>query len=1015
MSVWRMIWRSLAVLILLALVAAAIAWAMRKDIARNYADAEIKRRGIPARYQITEIGPSRQRLKKISLGDPANPDLTADWAEVITTTGFSGVSVRMIRAGGVRLKGRLEGGRATFGTLDKLLPAPSDKPFALPDFRVELSDARMRLDTAYGPVGARFDGGGNIATSLKGKLAALMPGAAFDPKCAARGLSAYLDVSTNARRISAKGPIRATAANCAGVNVAYPQAQIDLVTDERFARVDSDIAAETKLLRASGTSLRAARATGRVTYADGAFKANGNALVTGLSLEPRLIDKVAVLMRRADGTPVAPLGDSLVRAILALKRGTNAQARFSIDGDAKTGTVVLDGVAAQSASGAVLRFTPQSLAKIIWPSVGYTINGGLTLAGGGFPSTAVRFDKASALSGVATISPLSAGGRRLALTPVRFSFANGGASIATTALYDGALGGGQVRGLLVPIAVRGGQLSYPIHSVTPAKAGVHKLSRPEIMDSRLRGNDRLNIGCIPIQFASYTIANLAITPLKTNICLRGGQATTGPLNIAARLGDSPLSLAFKSARYGTATGAFAADGLAVRLGDIRRLNVLDIAAIDGVYKDGSAAGRFSGAGGQIGNVPLLLSEIGGNWAFASQALTIKGGLRVADAAKIPRYLPLISNDVALSLKGNRITATGTLREPFTKTAISNVTITHDLTRSTGRAILDVPGLTFGPALQPERLTGITLGVIANVKGSIAGRGEINWTENGVTSTGSFRTDNLDFAAAFGPVTGLKGEIALSDLLGITTPAGQNVTIGSINPGIAVIDGKIRYRLLPDLKLEIEGGRWPFAGGELILVPSILDLNQAAERRLTFRVQGLDAALFVQQMAFDNIAVTGKFDGLLPMIFDQNGGRIEGGILTVCESGGTLSYIGDVTNADLGRFSKLAFDALKSIRYKKLTLELNGALDGEMVTVVRFNGVNQLPLAQTKNFFLKQFNEIPFLFNITIKAPFRGLFSMVRSFNDPSIFIPRGMQTVPPPLPPFPKPPPVQTKESETVR
>lgn len=979
MSVWRMIWRSLAVLILLALVAAAIAWAMRKDIARNYADAEIKRRDIPARYQITEIGPSRQRLEKISLGDPANPDLTADWAEVITTTGFSGVSVRMIRAGGVRLKGRLEGDRATFGALDKLLPAPSDKPFALPDFRVELSDARLRLDTPYGPVGARFDGSGNIATSLRGKLAALMPDAALDPKCSASGLSAYLDISTNSRRISAKGPVRASSANCAGVDVAFPQAQIDLVTDERFARVDSDIAAETKLLRTSGTSLRTARANGRVTYADGAFKGDGNASVTGLSPDASLINKAAMLMRRADGTPVAPLGESLVKAILALKSGSNAQARFSIDGNAKAGGVMLDGVAAQSGSGAVFRLTPQSSAKIIWPSGDYRIDGGMTLAGGGFPSTAVRFDKARALSGVATISPLSAGGTRLALTPVRFSFAKGGAAFATTALFDGALGGGQVRGLLVPIAVRGGAL----------------------------------VGdCLTVGLSRYTIANLAITPLKTNVCLRGGQATTGPLNIAARLGDSPLSLAFKSARYGTGSGAFAAEGLAVRLGDAKRLTTLDIAAIDGIYKDGSAAGRFSGAAGQIGNVPLLLSEIGGNWAFAGQALTIKGGLRVADAAKSPRYLPLISDDVALNLADNRITATGTLREPFSKTAISNVTITHDLTRSTGRAILDVPGLNFGQALQPERLTGITLGVIANVQGSLAGRGEINWTENGVTSTGGFRTDNLDFAAAFGPVTGLKGEITLSDLLGLTTPAGQNVTIGSINPGIAVIDGKIRYRLLPDLKLEIEGGRWPFAGGELILVPSILDLNQAAERRLTFRVQGLDAALFVQQMAFDNIAVTGKFDGLLPMVFDQNGGRIEGGVLTVRESGGTLSYIGDVTNADLGRFSKLAFDALKSIRYKKLTLELNGALDGEMVTVVRFNGVNQLPLAQTKNFFLKQFNEIPFLFNITIKAPFRGLFSMVRSFNDPSIFIPRGLQALPPPPP---HTPPVQPKESETVR
>ena len=35
MSVWRVIWRGLVALALLVLVAAAIAWAMRKDIART--------------------------------------------------------------------------------------------------------------------------------------------------------------------------------------------------------------------------------------------------------------------------------------------------------------------------------------------------------------------------------------------------------------------------------------------------------------------------------------------------------------------------------------------------------------------------------------------------------------------------------------------------------------------------------------------------------------------------------------------------------------------------------------------------------------------------------------------------------------------------------------------------------------------------------------------------------------------------------------------------------------------
>jgi translocation and assembly module TamB len=178
------------------------------------------------------------------------------------------------------------------------------------------------------------------------------------------------------------------------------------------------------------------------------------------------------------------------------------------------------------------------------------------------------------------------------------------------------------------------------------------------------------------------------------------------------------------------------------------------------------------------------------------------------------------------------------------------------------------------------------------------------------------------------------------------------------------------------------------------------------------VIGLDAALFVQQMAFENIAVTGKFDGVLPMIFDAQGGRIVGGELVVRQEGGTLSYIGEVSNASLGRFAKLAFDALKSIKYKRLRLELDGSLDGEMVTLVRFDGVNQLPIGQKRNFFLNQFDRIPFIFNITIRAPFRGLFATVRSINDPSVFLPT---VLPPTLQQVVPDKPVQPKESEPVR
>ena len=54
--------------------------------------------------------------------------------------------------------------------------------------------------------------------------------------------------------------------------------------------------------------------------------------------------------------------------------------------------------------------------------------------------------------------------------------------------------------------------------------------------------------------------------------------------------------------------------------------------------------------------------------------------------------------------------------------------------------------------------------------------------------------------------------------------------------------------------------------------------------------------------------------------------------------GTTAALTSEHHAEARTFAELAFDALKSIRYENLVIELNGAIDGEMVTEVRFNGV-----------------------------------------------------------------------------
>jgi translocation and assembly module TamB len=980
MSIGRKVALTAAVLTGVSMLAVAAFWLLRKDIARSYVDDALKQRGVTARYEITEIGPARQRLDKLVLGDPSNPDLTADRVIVETRTGFAGVSVKTIRASGVRLRGRYVDGALDLGVVNKLLPKPDGKPFTLPDMDVDLQDARMALDSKWGRVGLRLDGKGNIANGFTGQVAAV----SRTPKvadCGAGQADAFLAISTSDRRITVNGPVRFVDLACPGVRSKRTEIALDAITDEGFARADGDVRLTLRGLRVPQAQLATASSDFRLEWDGQTVRAKGG--FDGRSVIPdrRLLDKAAANLQIASATPVAPIAEDIAIAIRRLASGGDVTGQFSLAGTAERGSVILAPVLAASQSGARLRLDPGGEIRLGWPDGQIRLAGGFALQGGGFPASNVKLTQGSGrYAGTAIIAPLSSKGARLALAPLRFGFGDGPLVLDTTATLDGPLGGGWVRGLVLPVSVRGGQLAGQ---------------------------------CLPVAFQSYRIATLDLQQNRFTLCRQGQGATIAAPRLVGRLGQNALTLSASAARIGTNDKSFALDKVAVQLGAGQSPTVLDLSTFNGRIAEGGASGHFTGASGRIGSVPLLLSEGGGNWRFARSALSLSGVMRVADTEKQARFQPLIGRDFTLRLADGRITAKTILHEPISNVAVAQVDSVHTLGQGNGHADFSVDGLQFGEKLQPEAITSTTLGVIANVEGRVDGNGRIEWDSNGVTrSTGVFRTEAINFAAAFGPVTGLKGQIALSDLLGLETAPGQSVEIGSINPGIAVTGGVVRYRLLPGLKAEVLGGRWPFAGGQLILEPTVLDLNTAATRRLTFRVEGLDAALFVQQMAFENIAVTGKFDGTLPMVFDQNGGRIENGNLIVRPGGGTLSYIGEVTNADLGRFAKLAFDALKSIRYRNLRLELNGALDGEMVTLVRFDGVNQLPITQNKNFFLKQFDQIPFIFNITIKAPFRGLFATVRSLNDPSVFLPT---VLPPQLQPVEPDKSIQPKESDPVR
>lgn len=1031
----------LALLLLLA-IAFAILWPMRADLARNYIDAELARRGVAARYEVTRIGFGSQVFENLVIGDPRRPDLTARRVEVQVLVGWSGPRIGLITARGVRMRGRVANGRLSLGELDKLLPAPSGphQPFRLPDQRVDVADAAMVLETPAGRVVLGFGGRGNLSDGFRGGLA-LVSDALRLGDCVLTRPVARFGLRIDDARPRVHGPAAIARLACGDTLVAErPLFALDATFapgldswrgraatrvaalqagPQRLAGLAGHIGFDGDAGRTVGRldietgaaaldSVRAQRLRFAGTYAlsprRGDLALAGRLAATGVTFAQA--EQMAAALRGARNSPIGPIGEALAAALANAGRGADATAEIQVAGANGQARARFHQLSLIARSGARLAHTGGEGATLAWPSGALRLDGDFALSGGGFPDARFHLAQAAAggpIRGSGRIAPMAAGGARLALGEIAFTAAPGGSTtFHTTASIDGPLGGGRVTGLAVPISGRFG-----------------------------RGGFVLGETCVTAGFRSLQIQTLRIGPTALPLCPIGrAMVASGPRGVeigaelrgarfAGHLGRAPVALAAQRLRI--TAGGFAATGVGVGLGWVMRVSRFEAASLTGRFAPGGMAGRFEGLGGRLAGVPLVMSAGSGNWRLRGADLALDGRLAIADAQDPVRFHPLAGEDFRLTLVNGRIHAAGALLHPASGTRVARATIDHNLATGAGSAVLDV-ALAFTPAFQPEALTPFTVGVVALVRGSIAGEGRIEWDSRGVRSTGAFATENMNLAAPFGPVEGLATRIQFTDLLGLTSAPHQEARVRLVRTGIDVYDGIVRYQLRPDYHVAVESAQWPFAGGTLTLEPTILDFSRESTKYLTFRVEALDAARFIQQLEFSNIAATGTFDGVIPMQFTQAGGRIVAGRLVARPQGGTLSYVGELSDRDLGAYGVLAFDALKSLRYSRFDLSLDGSLDGEFLTRIDLDGIARNPggtrdpaggvRAMVVGRVLGQLARIPFHFNIRIRGPFRALMATARSFEDPSALIRASL----PQLLDARTPPdsPVQPQESEPV-
>lgn len=1000
---------ALAGLVLLALL---YGWVTRKSIADNVIAGELERMDLPATYEVAAIGPDQQVIRNLVIGDPKRPDLTVEELRVSTRLrfGFPGIGrVTLVRP---RLYGRVRGGRPSFGSLDKVLFTGGTAPFRLPDYDIAIEDGRARIDSDFGPVGVKIDGKGYLRDGFAGYAAAIAPKLSAEG-CVGEGASIYGAISVQDEEPRFAGPIRVAGLTCAdrGLSLGSTGLQADVTFARALDGADGKLELLTKNLRApsarvgtlKGTSsfryrnqvlnarydltgeaiaakqaqARRLQVAGRLRTAQSLarFQVEGDVTGAGISGGAELDRVLAGAQQSAARTFAAPL---LAQVRAGLARETRASAlegSFLARRSAEGLSVVVPRAALQGTSTQSLLAV--SRVQVLARSRGLpTISGNFVTGGPGLPRISGRMERVADGSLVLQVQmpAYRAGDASLALPRLALRQARSGEiGFEGQVVASGDLPGGRTENLMVPIDGNWRDGALALWRTCP----------------QVRF-DRLAIANLTIDRRSLTLCPARGRPLVRvaggNVSMAGGVAA---LDLSGRLGETSIRLASGAVGFAY-PGIVTARAVDISLGPPATASRFRIANLQ-ARADRDIAGTFDGSDVSLYAVPLDLREVRGDWRYAGGVLTLTGGsFRLEDREAVDRFQPVIARDASLSLKDNVINALALMREPASDRPIVLATIRHDLGSGRGKADLAVQDITFDDKLQPETLTRLALGVVANTRGTVRGQGAIAWNERGVTSTGAFTTDKLDFAAAFGPVQGVAGTIRFTDLLGLVTAPDQELRVASINPGIEVNDGVIRYALQPDMVIAVQGGTWPFVGGTLRLLPTRMAIGTDEVQNYTLDVTGAQAALFVQRLELANLNATGTFDGTLPLVFDQNGGRIEGGLLRSRPPGGNVSYVGELTYKDLSAMANFAFDTLRSLDYRQMSIAMNGALEGEILTRLSFSGVSQGEGA-SKNFLTRRIGRLPIQFNVNLRAPFFQLVSSFKSLYDPAyVRDPRGL-------------------------
>ena len=346
--------------------------------------------------------------------------------------------------------------------------------------------------------------------------------------------------------------------------------------------------------------------------------------------------------------------------------------------------------------------------------------------------------------------------------------------------------------------------------------------------------------------------------------------------------------------------------------------------------------------------------VGGGRGFDVAQIKVTGGRIVEASTEGKRFETIAATgevDLARGQWTGGLNATTLDGHPLGK-----VTIRHDVASGRGQADIDASKLTFAKGgLQPLGLTPLAA-VARDAEGPAAFTGKFAWADDVMTSEGRISTPGLDFKSPLGQVHKLKGAVVFDSLAPLTSPAGQTLTIDSVD-AIVPIQGVTASFGLGAEAMHLQAASFEASKGRITIEPLDVPLDGQGVIKGVINIAGLDLGQLVSGSSLaEKVKVEAVVDGRLPFEYSPAGFKVFDGkvyavgpgrlsiareALTGVDAGqGTVDPNDPLTvkkDAPVNAIQDFAYQAMENLHFDTLEAGVNSTDKGRLGVLFHIKG------------------------------------------------------------------------------